>query len=84
MQASDYLEMVKDIDEYKILFETALDTYGVDMENYIARFTRSIARVQREYYDELVKAGFNQQQSFTLLLDARNAMKNIDLASRSK
>ena len=83
MNFRDYLEVTEDIDAYKELFDSVLDTYGKDIEVYIIRMMTSMAHVQRVYYTELIAEGFTPVQAFTLLLEARNAIKNIDLASRS-
>jgi hypothetical protein len=45
---------------------------------------RASARVQHVYYEELKNQGFSGQQAFTLLLDGRNAIKSMNLASKAK
>ena len=72
------------VNEYKDIFDTVLDNYGADLEDYFASLMKASARVQRIYYDELITQGFSELQSFTLLLDTRNAIKSIDLSSRAK
>ena len=82
MKPEEIVEMIGEAKEYKEMFDILLDTYGSDVEGYVSRLMRASARLQRNYYDELVKEGFTELQAFTLLLDGRNAIKSIDLASR--
>jgi hypothetical protein len=84
MKATEYLEIIKDLDEYKEVFDALINTYGKDLENYLGRMMMSVAGLQRAYYNQLINEGFTELQAFTLLLDIRNAIKSIDLASRSK
>ena len=84
MKATDYIEVINDIEEYKEIFDSLLDVYGKDLEEYIIRLMTSMAHIQHVYYTKLVNEGFTPVQAFTLLLEARNAMKSIDLATRSK
>ena len=82
MTPQDISELQETVGEYKDVFDTALNLYGADLEGYFASLIKASARVQKVYYDELVNQGFSEQQSFILLLDARNAIKSMDLASK--
>jgi hypothetical protein len=84
MTPQDNSDMKELVDEYKDMFDIALDTYGDDLENVFKRLMRASARVQKVYYEELKIQGFNDLQAFTLLLNSRTALKDIDLTSRTK
>ena len=84
MKPEEIIEVISDTKEYKEIFDLLLDTYGSDLENYLGRMMMSVAGLQRAYYNQLINEGFCDRQAFTLLLDTRNALKNIDLSSRTK
>jgi hypothetical protein len=77
-------ELTDQVDGYKVIFDELVNTYGDDVENVFKRLMRASARVQHVYYEELINQGFSQKEAFTLLLDARNAIKSMNLASKAK
>jgi hypothetical protein len=76
-------EMMSQVDGYKVIFDKLVDTYGKDVEEVFIRVMKSSAKVQKVYYDSLVKEGFSSQQAFTLLLDARNAIRSMNLSAKT-
>ena len=82
MNATEIVEFISTIDEYKEVAETFINTYGSDIEDVITRMALSSARIQAATYKEFIELGFTEDNAMKLVLNAKFSI--MDSANRGK